>query len=91
MQLLKSLRSQLSGQSQEQFGLGEKHPLSKSMKTVVKAHIMGLRGSDLAGYMFERRHSDYAGAKSDLIIYDAEGKAVLKGREASDGRLSIWE
>jgi hypothetical protein len=60
------------------------------MAQTIKEHMSALRETDLSGYTFERRHSDYHDYKSDLIIYDAQGEAVLQGREASDGRVSFW-
>jgi hypothetical protein len=55
----------------------------------LQRHEIALRMVDLRPYTFERRRSEYLGAKSDLIVYDAEGRAVMHGREF-DGALSFW-
>ena len=90
MKFLDSLRSRMSGQTKEEFGFGQQFPLTKSMMQVVRRHMSEHRSTDLTKYTFERRHSDYKDTKSDLVIYDANGKPVLHGREGSDGNLSIW-
>jgi hypothetical protein len=90
MNVWRSIRSRLSGQTQEAFGSGQRFPLNKQIKDSIKRHVAGLGGKDLSQYTFERRHSDYPDSKSDLVIYDGEQRAVLNGREGSDGRLSIW-
>ena len=90
MKVLSTMRSKLSGQTQAQFGSGERFPLTKSISRAITFHMNELNRTDLSKYTFERRHSDYPHAKSDLIIYDGEGAAVLTGREAGDGQMSFW-
>ena len=91
MKLIDSLRSRLSGQTRDEFGLGQKFPLPKSMIATVKQHSPRLRSTDLSAYTFERRPSKYFDTKSDLVIYDEGGQAILHGREGSNGKLTIWE
>ena len=90
MKVLGSLRSFFSGQTQEAFGLGEKFPLTKGITKELRRHIVGRATADLTGYTFERRHSDFPHAKSDIVIYDASDKAVFDGRELSGGEVSFW-
>ncbi|HLF79437.1 MAG TPA: hypothetical protein VJB57_18300 [Dehalococcoidia bacterium] len=90
MKLFDSMRSKLSGQTAEKFGEGQRFPLTKPMVKSIKQHIGSLRETDLDAYTYERRRSDYSQAKSDLMIYDREGQAVLHGRE-SDGPLNFWQ
>ncbi len=81
----------MSGQSREAFGMGHRFPLSKSMTYNVRQHIATLQNTDMTGYSFERRPSTYPGAKSDIIVYDAEQKPVCQGREVGDSRaFSFW-
>ena len=91
MSIIDSIRTFFSGQTQEAFGYGEKYPLSKPITKEIRRHIAILSGADLTGYTFERRHSDYPGAKSDIVIYDPSGKSTLNGREMDNGELSFWE
>ena len=90
VKLLNSLRSKMNGQTREEFGLGHRSPLTPPMVKSIKRHMLTLKNSDLGAYSFERRRSDYAQSKSDLVIYDGEGKAVLHGRE-TDGPLTFWQ
>jgi hypothetical protein len=89
MKLFDLFRSKMSGQSREEFGFGQRYALSKSMIHSIKQHTSGLREKDLSSYTFERRRSAYGDSKSDLVVYDGEGKPVLMGRE-SGGPLSFW-
>ena len=91
MSIIDSIRSIFSGQTQEAFGYGQKYPLSKSLTKEIRRHIAVLSGADLSGFTFERRHSDYPGAKSDIVIYDASGNIKLNGREMNSGEVSFWE
>jgi hypothetical protein len=91
MSIIGSIRSFFSGQTQEAFGYGERYPLSKPLTKEIRRHIAVLSGADLIGYTFERRHSDYPGAKSDIVIYDPSGKSTLDGREMNNGEVSFWE
>lgn len=91
MNVIGSVRSFFSGQTQEAFGAGRKFPLSKSITKEVRRHSAALSRAELTGYTFERRHSDYPGAKSDIVIYDPNGKGILNGREMHNGELSFWE
>ena len=91
MNPLASIRSFFSGQSPEAFGGGERFPLTKDMVRNIREHIAALQRTDMSGYSFERRHSSYPGAKSDLIIYDGNKTPVLQGREVSGSHsLSFW-
>ena len=90
MSILGQIRSKFSGQTREEFGLGQRHPLSKQIEKSVRRHIVGLRNADLSGYEFERRPSTQKDAKSDLVIYDAEKKPVLYGRDMY-GDTSFWQ
>ena len=91
MNMIGSVRSFFSGQSHEAMGEGHKFSLSKPITKEIRRHIAVLSGADLTGYTFERRHSDYPGSKSDLVIYDPSGKSILDGREMNNGETSFWE
>ena len=80
----------MSGQTQEAFGDGERFPLNKQITASIKRHMTELKDADLSAYTFERRHSDYNGAKSDLVIYNDAKIPVLHGRELGSGPISVW-
>lgn len=90
MGVFDALRSKMSGQTLEAFGEGQQFPLTKQMIVSIQRHMSTLKDSDLKGYTFERRRSDYAGAKSDLVIYNASKQPVLHGRELGGGPISVW-
>jgi hypothetical protein len=90
MKLFDAMRSKASGQTQEQFGAGERFPMTKSISRAVVEHMNELSRTDMSKYTFERRHSDYPDSKSDLVIYNNDGAAVFTGRETRDGRMSFW-
>lgn len=87
---MKFLGSVFSRKAQEEFGLGQRFPLTKDMNKGIKRHMNGLSQTDLSSYTFERRRSDYQHAKADLVIYDGHGTAVLNGRELDGGNTSYW-
>lgn len=89
MKLLESVRSRLNGQTTEAFGEGQRYPVTKSMVKSIKNHMVSLRNTDIDGYTFERRRSDYKDAQSDLVIYDDEGHIVLHGRDWGH-QASFW-
>ena len=91
MNMIGTVRSFFSGQSQEAMGSGHRFALSKPITREVRRHIAVLSGADLTGYTFERRHSDYPGAKSDIVVYNPAGEGVLNGREMNNGEISFWE
>jgi hypothetical protein len=90
MNVIKSMRSKLSGQSQESFGSGQRYPLTKDLIRSVREHMEEFNRVDMSPYRFERRHSFYPDAKSDIVIYDSQEKVAFHGREANDGRVAIW-
>ncbi len=88
--LIARTRSFLNGQSTEAFGSGRTYPLSKQMTQDIILHISELAKVDMTAYRFERRHSDFRSAKSDIVIYDERGEVIVNGREFSDGRSAFW-
>jgi hypothetical protein len=88
--IISQARSFFSGQSREEFGEGQRHPLSKTLEKSIRRNVASLRGADLSGYQFERRPSEQKDAKSDLVIYNENQKPVLFGRDMY-GDTSFWE
>jgi hypothetical protein len=90
MRMLSAIRSKMSGQTTEEFGSGQRFPLTKDLKRAISLHMNDLDRKDLSRFTFERRSSYYPDAKSDIVIYDDEEQPVLHGRESNDGLVSIW-
>jgi hypothetical protein len=90
MGVFSSLRSRINGQTGEAFGEGQQFPVTKQMVASIQRHMPALKDADLSSYTFERRRSDYAGAKSDLVIYNDRKLPVLHGRELASGPISVW-
>jgi hypothetical protein len=75
----------------EEFGAGQKAPLTSSMQKTIKAHIVEANATNaLQGYTFERRPSQYPSASADIVVYNGDGRAVIQGREFGGGRMSFW-
>jgi hypothetical protein len=90
MKLLGAMLSKLSGQTQEKLGSGERFPLTKNISRAVIYHMNELGKTDMSKWTFERRNSDYQNAKSDIVVYDANGDKVAVGREENDGQMVFW-
>jgi hypothetical protein len=78
------------GQTSGEPGSAHRGRLTKHMIEAARDHFNGLRGVDMSRYDVERRHSNYPDSKSDLVIYNTEDQAVLRGREFHDGRMAFW-
>lgn len=89
---LSSIRSFFNGQSSEKFGEGKRFPLTKEMVSALYSHLPALRKVDMKGYVFERRRSIYPGAKSDIVVYNAQEQPVVDGREiGGNSPFSFWD
>ena len=90
MSLMSSVKSIFGGrQEEEAFGAGQRYPLTKPMMASLRRHANNLTKADLSGYKFERRHSTYTSAQSDLVIYDDKDQPAFLGREMGGG-YSFW-
>lgn len=68
----------------------KREKLSSNLVKSVKFHFSGFSAAQIAGFKVERTKSDYPGAKSELLIFDEHGTAVIKGREFGGGQTSLW-
>ena len=89
MSLLESVRTRFNGQTTAAFGEGQRRTVTKSMVKSIKNHLPGLRDTDIDGYTFERRRSDYKDAQSDLVVYDNDGHPAIHGRDFGH-LISFW-
>jgi hypothetical protein len=44
----------------------------------------------MTAFTFDKKKSDFYGAKNDLTIFNPEGKLVLAGRDFGD-RIFFWQ
>lgn len=56
----------------------------------VQSQFTRFSSSDLSAFTFERKKSDFYGAKTDLTIFDSDGNHVLAGRDFGD-RVFFWQ
>ena len=46
--------------------------------------------TDMTAFTFEKSKSDFYGAKTDLAVFNPEGKLVINGRDFGD-RTFFWQ
>jgi len=63
--------------------------LPSRMAKEIQYQIQGLSRKDLGEYTYEHTKSLFKDAKTDLSIFDPDGKLVLKGRGFGD-RTFFW-
>jgi hypothetical protein len=68
----------------------KRESLSANLVKSLRFHFKSFRDADLSKFSVERRKSSYQGAKVDIVIFDAEGAAVVKWREFGGGQMSLW-
>lgn len=56
----------------------------------VQSQFSQFTRTDLSAYTFEKVKSDFKSAKSDLSVFNIEGKLVLLGRDFGD-RTFFWQ
>lgn len=56
----------------------------------VRAQFAQFASTDMSGFTYEKTKSDFYSAKTDLTIYNSEGKHVLMGRDFGD-RTFFWQ
>jgi hypothetical protein len=70
----------------------ERHQLSKQMVQSLREQFSNLGVAELSSYSCEQRHSGQRGAKSDILVYDADGVLQYEGRSFSSTEgISFWK
>jgi hypothetical protein len=64
--------------------------LSSNLVKSVKFHFSNFSPEQIAGFTVQRSKSSYPHAKTDLIIFDGSGTAVIKGREFGGRQTTLW-
>jgi hypothetical protein len=90
MSFFSSLKGKLPGQAEDSMAEGQPAPLTKRMEAAIRGHLTWYKNTDLSAYTFERKRSEYAAARSDLVIYNENKQPVMHGRELSNGPVSVW-
>jgi hypothetical protein len=74
----------------EQVAAGNRHSLPPQMRRDLLRHLSYLEGEDLDPYTFETRRSQYPGVKSDIFVFDGDGRPVIQGRNFHGGPTAFW-
>ncbi len=74
----------------DDFGSGRRRRLTAAMRSAVKTAFPHREWIDLAQYSYEERPSLFPGARSDVVVYDLQGRTVLRGRKPAEGRIAFW-
>ena len=56
----------------------------------VKAQFSQFHSADMSGFTYSKTKSDFYGARTDLAIFNPDGKNVLMGRDFGD-RTFFWQ
>ena len=56
----------------------------------VRAQFSQFSNTDWSGFTVQRTKSSFQGAKTDLAVYNPEGKLVIHGRDFGD-RTFFWQ
>ncbi|HEY7270277.1 MAG TPA: hypothetical protein VH951_10655 [Dehalococcoidia bacterium] len=72
------------------MGTEKRENLSSNLVKSVRTSIPRYATSELSDFKVERSKSAYPQAKEDLVIFDGQGAAVIKGRDFGGGQISLW-
>jgi hypothetical protein len=64
--------------------------LPEKLARQVQSQFTQFARTDMHEFTLEKKKSEFYGAKSDLSIYNTEGKLVLAGRDFGD-RTFFWQ
>jgi hypothetical protein len=67
-----------------------RHIFPDKLAKQVQSQFSQFARTDMKAFTVERSKSDFYGAKTDLSIFNAEGKLVLSGRDFGD-RTFFWQ
>lgn len=56
----------------------------------VQSQFSQFKQTDMTAYTFEKEKSDFKSAKTDLSVFNLDGKLVLYGRDFGD-RTFFWQ
>lgn len=56
----------------------------------VQSQFTHFTSTDMGAFTFEKKKSEFYGAKQDLNVYNGDGKLVLQGRDFGD-RTFFWQ
>jgi hypothetical protein len=79
-----------AGQEETAVSTEKRDILSSSLVKSVKFHFTNYSAQQIEALRVERSRSNYPHAKSDLVIFNGQGEAVIKGHEFGGGQTSLW-
>jgi hypothetical protein len=74
----------------EEHKILERRMLPAKLGKQVRSQFSHFTRTDMSAYTFEKVKSDFKTAKTDLSVFDVEGKLVLLGRDFGD-RTFFWQ
>jgi major membrane immunogen (membrane-anchored lipoprotein) len=74
----------------EQTKISERRTFPAKLGKQVQSQFSQFTLTDMSAYTFEKVKSDFKSAKTDLTIFDLDGKMVLLGRDFGD-RTFFWQ
>jgi hypothetical protein len=74
----------------EDHKIAERKIFPAKLGKQVRSQFTQFTRTDMSAYTFEKVRSDFKTAKTDLTVFDLEGKPVLLGRDFGD-RIFFWQ
>jgi hypothetical protein len=70
--------------------VASRHAFPEKLAKQVQSQFTQFAHNEMTGYTVARVKSEFYGAKTDLTVFDSEGKLVLNGRDFGD-RIFFWQ
>jgi hypothetical protein len=70
--------------------IGDRKTFPAKLGKQVRSQFSQFTRTDMSAYTFEKVKSGFKTAKTDLSVFDVEGKLVLLGRDFGD-RTFFWQ
>jgi len=67
-----------------------RHSFPEKLAKQVQSQFTQFAQKDMTGYTVARAKSEFYSARTDLTVFDPEGKLVLNGRDFGD-RIFFWQ
>jgi hypothetical protein len=74
----------------EHHKIAERRIFPAKLGKQVRSQFSQFTRTDMSAYTFEKVRSDFKTAKTDLSVFDLDGKLVLLGRDFGD-RTFFWQ
>ena len=74
----------------EEHKIAERKLFPAKLGKQVRSQFSQFTRTDMSAYTFEKVKSDFKTARTDLSVFDLEGKLILLGRDFGD-RTFFWQ